>query len=71
MTDEPVYHEWPYEGYIEEDDTEYKFRATIIYTEDYLIDTVEVYDYLWDDSKTFLTERAKAKAVAKFNQKYR
>lgn len=66
--EEPAYHEWPYEGYIEDGDTEYKFRAQIVHTSNYVIDNIEVYDFLWDDKNTELTKRAELKAAAKFNQ---
>ncbi len=65
---EPIYHEWPYEGYIEEDDTELKFKATITHTSDYLIESIEVYDSDWHDGKRYLTARAEMKAAAKFRQ---
>lgn len=68
---EPAYHDWDYDGYIEDGDTEYKFRARIVHTGDYLIDNIEVYDFLWDDKNTELTKRAELKAAAKFNQTYR
>ncbi len=68
---EPTYHDWDYDGYIEDGDTEYKFRARIVHTDNYLIDNIEVYDFLWDDKNTELTKRAELKAAAKFNQTYR